>query len=90
MCSAIRFLFWDGEESTPILSGERTLPHTAVRRLALTPDKRSAFITYSSGIFTRWDLGDGNFERFQWDPNTTLPHLGSWGALYILDHSGAF
>ena len=88
ICSAMRFLYWDGDES--YLSGERTLPHTAVRRLALTPDKRSAFITYSSGILTRWDLGDGNFNLFQWDTEIVLPHLGNWGALYILDQQDRF
>ena len=62
----------------------------AVRRIALSPDKRSAWITYSSGIFTRWDLGGGNFDLFQWDSEANLPHLGGWGALYITDQLGRF
>ena len=98
-CSGIRFLSWDGEEA--VLSGEGDLPYTAARRLVISPTRTSIYIVHATGLFSRWDIGDGGFERFRWarEPPPEgemrvlpppLPQLPRWGALYILDADGHF
>ncbi len=70
-CSAAYWIDYDPATGEVELSGERTLPWSMVNRIAITPDRRTMYVTYTNrSIVGAFDLG-ANLDGFL--PHVTTP-----------------
>ena len=74
LCSALRFVQWYPETGAYDLSGERTIPYSSARRLAINPSKTAMYIGYSNrSSLTVFTLGTGALELLV--PHPVVPEL---------------